>query len=226
MNLEILLTAIYLFILILVLLRIMYETRSSSKALAYVLLCLFVPVFGIIFYLVFGVNYWQKKKYSKKMSINDDVLNHIKQNISRYSEVSMQGKDDAVEQNEELSQMLLKDLGSPLTASNNVTVLTNDEKKFPDLQDAILLDKHHIHLEYYIYECDETGLAIIELLIKKAREGVKVRFIYDDFGSPTIKRKLEKRMRDAGIEIFAFHKIAFYLLANRFNYRNHRKPLF
>ena len=83
--------------------------------------------------------------------------------------------------------------------------------------------KHHIHLEYYIFEQDDTGKTIIELLITKAKEGVQVRFIYDDFGSPAIKNKIEKRLKDAGVEIYPFHKVHFYLLANRINYRNHRK---
>ena len=81
--------------------------------------------------------------------------------------------------------------------------------------------KHHIHMEYNIYEEDEIGSAIIELLIKKANEGVEVRFIYDDFGSPAIKKKVVKRMRESGIGIFPFSKVHFYLLANRINYRNH-----
>ncbi len=78
-------------------------------------------------------------------------------------------------------------------------------------------------MEYYIYEYGDIGKVIIELLIKKARQGVQVRFIYDDFGSPSIKKKIEKRMREAGIEVHPFHKVIFYLLANRINYRNHRK---
>ena len=47
--------------------------------------------------------------------------------------------------------------------------------------------------------------------------------VYDDFGSPTIKKKIESRLRDAGVEIFPFYKIQFYFFANRINYRNHRK---
>jgi len=102
-------------------------------------------------------------------------------------------------------------------------LLKNGENKFPELLKAIRSATHHIHLEYYIYECDDTGLEMIELLIEKAKKGIEIRFIYDDFGSPGIKKKVEQRMKLAGIEIFPFHKINFYLLANRINYRNHRK---
>jgi cardiolipin synthase len=104
-----------------------------------------------------------------------------------------------------------------------VKLLLNGEEKFPEVLEAIRNAKHHIHIEYYIYEWDEIGEQVAELLIQKANEGVKVRFIYDDFGSPNIKKKTEERMRKAGIEIYPFQKVHFYLLANRLNYRNHRK---
>ena len=215
-------TTVYLLIVAAVVLRILFETHSTSKTLAYILFCLFIPFLGVLFYLVFGINYWKKKRYSKKMKENGGLLNNLKQNVTQYDK-AMLNADESVTQNAELTSMLIRDLGSPLTCNNEVVLLANGEKKFPQLLAEIKAAKHHIHLEYYIYECDSTGMSIIELLIEKAKEGVKVRFIYDDFGSPTIKPKLERRMKAAGIEIYAFHKIKFYLLANRFNYRNHRK---
>jgi len=116
-----------------------------------------------------------------------------------------------------------KELRSPLTRRNKVKLLLNGEEKFPEVLEAIRNAKHHIHIEYYIYEWDEIGEQVAELLIQKANQGVKVRFIYDDFGSPNIKKRTEERMRKAGIEIYPFQKVHFYLLANRLNYRNHRK---
>lgn len=219
----VILIILYVAVLVLVLGRILFETNSSNKTLAYILLCIFIPVGGIVFYLLFGINYWRKKKYSKKMQENFGVLKHLKKNIVRYDKVSISSDDLPGPQNSELATMLIRDLGSPLTTSNNVTLLVNGERKFPELLKAIRAAKHHIHLEYYIYERDETGMSVIELLIEKAKQGVIVRFIYDDFGSPSIKKKLEKRMTSAGIEIYPFHKIKFYVLANRMNYRNHRK---
>jgi cardiolipin synthase len=214
---------VYFIILLLVCLRIVFETYSSTKAWAYLFFCIFVPVIGILFYLAFGINYWQKKLYTKKSTENDNMLEELKKEIRQYKEsevdvTSFRGNDEG-----ELAAMLLKDLQSPLTRHNRVKLLLNGEEKFPELMQCLSEAKHHIHMEYYIYEEDEIGSAIIELLIKKAKEGVEVRFIYDDFGSPTIKKKLEKRMHEAGIEIYPFSKVLFYLLANRINYRNHRK---
>jgi len=225
MNWYIIGIIIYLLLLIVIIIRILFETQSASKSLAYVMFVLFVPVAGMLFYLVFGINYWVKKKYAKKMAENAAFMNQIRQSVGVYDRVVLNAKDSAIAQNAELSYMLLKDLGSPLTRANDVTILANGENKFPELLKDIQHARHHIHVEYYIYECDETGMTLIEALIEKARQGVIVRFIYDDFGSPGINSKLEKRMKAAGIHVFAFHKIKFYLLANRFNYRNHRKIL-
>ena len=214
---------IYLFILFAVVARILNDTHSANKAMAYIMLCLFLPILGIIFYLVFGINYWKKKKYSEKAIKNFRMLEFLRKNISQYEKVVMKIDTMTVQENSELASLLIRDLGSPLTGQNKITLLTNGEEKFPNILDTIKSSTHHIHLEYYIYECDETGMKLIEALIEKALEGIKVRFIYDDFGSPGIKSSVEKKMTEAGIEIFAFHKIKYYLLANRFNYRNHRK---
>lgn len=214
---------IYIIILVLICLRIIYETRSTNKTLAYLLFCIFIPLIGIAFYLVFGINYWKKKLYEKKQSQDEKILDQLKKDISLYTEESLRQPDGAAADNNELAAMLIRDLHSPLTHKNSVKLLINGEEKFPELMKVLRDAQHHIHIEYYIYEQDNIGTAIIELLIQKAKEGVEVRFIYDDFGSPSIKKKIERRMREAGIQVYPFHKVHFYLLANRINYRNHRK---
>ncbi len=191
--------------------------------MAYIMLAIFLPVFGILFYFLFGVNYWKKRRYNKKSRENTAILQDLKKGIVQYDGSAVQHLDESVQQHSELAAMLVRDLGSPLTKNNKIKLLKNGEGKFPDLLDAIRKAKHHIHMEYYIYEYDTIGNEIIELLIEKAKEGVEVRLIYDDFGSPTIKKSTEKRMRDAGAAVHPFHKVRFYLFANRINYRNHRK---
>ena len=223
MNWALIGLAIYIVILALVCLRIIYETHSSSKTMAYLLFCIFIPLVGILFYLAFGINYWRKKLYTRKMRDDEKMLEELKKHVLHYEEVAIKKEDLQEDDYAELSAMLLKDLQSPLTGNNKVKLLLNGEEKFPELLAALEQAKHHIHIEYYIFEQDGIGSVIIELLIRKAEEGVQVRFIYDDFGSPSIKKKIEKRMRTAGVEIQPFHKVHFYILANRINYRNHRK---
>jgi len=215
--------AVYVAIVIAVCLRVIYETRSATKTMAYLLLILFIPIGGVVFYILFGINFWKTKLYSRKSMDDEKMLNRLKKEMEIYMKETISPNDLAVENNRELAVMVEKELRSPLTRRNKVKLLLNGEEKFPEVLEALRNAKHHIHIEYYIYEQDEIGEQIEELLILKAREGVKVRFIYDDFGSPNIKKKTEELMRNAGIEIYPFQKVHFYLLANRLNYRNHRK---
>lgn len=214
---------IYLLIVIFVCLRIVYDTRSTTKTLAYLLFAVFVPVFGILFYFFFGINYRNKKMYSKKLFENTGMARKLREELYQYSKQTFNENDAAVQNNKELAYMLVNDTMSPLTSGNTVKILLNGENKFPEVISALQEAKHHIHIEYYIYEDDEIGTAIGDLLIKKAQEGVAVRFIYDDFGSRSIRRKFVSQLRDSGVKAFPFFKISFIPFANRINYRNHRK---
>ncbi|MDR6783068.1 cardiolipin synthase [Pedobacter africanus] len=223
MNWWLIAEVTYVLVLILVCLRIVYDTRSTTKTLAYLLFAIFVPILGMIFYFSFGINYRHRKMYSKKLYENDDLATKFQQNIQNYSEQTFKDNHAAVIGNKELAFMVLKDSMSPLTANNAVKLLVNGENKFPEVLEAIKNAKHHIHIEYYIYEDDRIGAAIENALIKKAKEGVTVRFIYDDFGSRDIRKKLVPRLKGGGVLAFPFLKVHFMLLANRLNYRNHRK---
>ncbi len=223
MNWAILVIIIYIALLLVVCIHIISITRHTNKALAYLLFAVFIPVIGIGFYLLFGINYWEKRRYNKKTAANGEILQQLKKDIVQYEGAIIPYQDGSVQQHAELAAMLVRDLGSPLTKNNHIKVLQNGEEKFPELLQTIRNAKHHIHIEYYIYEYDDIGTQIIDLLIQKATEGVEVRFIYDDFGSPSIKMGTEKKLKEAGGSVFPFHKVRFYLLANRINYRNHRK---
>ena len=223
MNWLLLSSIVYCMVLIVVCLKILYATHDTNKTLAYLLFCIFIPVIGILFYTTFGVNYWHKRKYSKKSARDVAILDQLQSGIAGYNDVIVPRNAATLQQNSELVSLLVRDLGSPLTKNNEVKLLVNGEQKFPEMMEAIRQAKQHIHIEYYIYEYDNTGSSLVDLLIEKATQGVEVRFIYDDFGSPSINNKTEARMQAAGIQIYPFHKIKFYLLANRINYRNHRK---
>ncbi len=210
-------------VLIFVCLRIIYDTRSTTKTLAYLLFAIFVPFAGMIFYFLFGINYRHRKMYSKKLINNEVLARELKEKLYRYSKQTFTESDAAVQNNKELAYLLLNDNTSPLTSHNSVKLLINGENKFPELLQALQAAKHHIHLEYYIYEDDEIGRAIETLLIQKAKEGVTIRFIYDDFGSRSIRKKLVPRLKAGNVKAFPFLKVHFIAFANRLNYRNHRK---
>lgn len=209
--------------MVLVCLRIIYETRTNAKTLAYLLLVIFLPLFGIFFYLSFGTNYRKRKIYSKKLIKDENLAKKLEADIFQYSKHNFEQADPAIQSTRELALMLVKDSMSPLTGNNDVKLLINGENKFPSVLEALHSAKEHIHIEYYIYEDDEIGRTIESILIQKVREGVTVRFIYDDFGSRSVRRKLVPRLKKSGIKTFPFYKVIFIAAANRINYRNHRK---
>ncbi len=222
MNWLLVAEIIYLIILILVCVRIIYDTRSNTKTLAYLLLTIFIPVVGMIFYFSFGINYRKRKIYTKKLFTDAAMAGLLNDKIISRSRKTLRHSDIA-RTNRELAYMLANDTGSALTSGNDVKLLVNGENKFPEVIKALEAARRHIHIEYYIYEDGEIGRAIEEVLIRKAREGVTVRFIYDAFGSRSIRRKLVRRLRAAGVQAFPFYEVIFIAFANRLNYRNHRK---
>lgn len=222
MNWLLIAEIVYLVILILVCVRIIYDTRSNTKTLAYLLLTIFIPIAGMIFYFSFGVNYRKRKIYTKKLFTDAAMAGVLNEKIISRSRHTLQ-QSNIARTNRELAYMLAKDTGSALTSGNDVKLLVNGEKKFPEVMKALEAAREHIHIEYYIYEDGEIGRAIEEVLIRKAQEGVTVRFIYDAFGSRSIRKKLVPRLKAAGVQAFPFYEILFIAFANRLNYRNHRK---
>ena len=85
MNWILIIELLYLLVLVIVCIRIIYDTDSTAKTLAYLLLAIFLPLFGIFFYFSFGINYRKRELYSKKIINDDNLWDQIKQNISLYS---------------------------------------------------------------------------------------------------------------------------------------------
>lgn len=212
----------YTLLVIIVILRVLYDTRSSTKALAYILFILFVPFAGMLFYFSFGINYRKRKLYSKKIGLDEPLRLEIQKNRNAYSETILHSGLIS-EKHKTLAEFIRRSGNSPLTATNQTKLLINGEEKFPELVAALQEAKSHIHLEYYIYENDFTGNKIAEILIQKALEGLEVRFMYDDFGSHSLGKSFLKKLNDAGVQTAPFYKIKWYAFASRINYRNHRK---
>lgn len=217
------LEVIYVLIIILTCLRIIYDTRSTIKTLAYLMLTVFFPVVGMVIYFCIGTNYRKRKLYSKKIIKDVNIQRRIGQQLYLESKRSWGTVPEEMARFQKLARLLLKDGQSLLSGRNQVDILFNGEEKFPAVLQSLRDAQHHIHIEYYIFEDDLIGNQIKEVLIAKARAGVQVRLIYDDFGSRSIRNKLVPELQAAGVEAYPFYKILFIALANRLNYRNHRK---
>jgi|GEM_PF-44051 len=124
---------------------------------------------------------------------------------------------------QQIIQLLQRNSNSPLLQLESMEVYTWGydmyEALFVDLERA----EEYIHLQAYIFGADTVLDRLTELLVRKAEEGVTIRIIYDHLGSYDVPSSYWRRMREAGIQVYAFMRVAFPLLSTTVNYRNHRK---
>lgn len=120
----------------------------------------------------------------------------------------------------------IKEKNIPYTKNNDVLVLNGAHAKFGSLLDDISKAKHHIHLEYFNFRNDSINKVLIEALVKKVREGVEVRAMFDAFGNMSndspLKNKDLEAIRAQGIQIVKFDPIRFPWINHAFS-RDHRK---
>ena len=114
----------------------------------------------------------------------------------------------------------------PVTQHNKLTLLTSGRSKFAHLFDDIRRAKKDIHLEYFNFRNDSIAKELFTLLAEKAKEGVEVRAMFDDFGNLSNSRPLRKEhlkmLNDRGIEIVKFDPIRFPYV-NHIFCRDHQK---
>ncbi len=117
--------------------------------------------------------------------------------------------------------------GNPLSLGNRVTLLEDGAETYSAMLAAIAAARHHIHLETYIFEADDTGKQFAQALVARAKAGVKVRVIYDAVGSIRTPREFFKAMADGGVELLEFNPVSAEGLTKggleALNQRDHRK---
>ncbi|CAM4350823.1 cardiolipin synthetase [Bacillus manliponensis] len=198
---------------------IFIENRSPQSTLAWLLILALFPVIGVFLYALFGRSRWRRKKHLHRAEEQRRLFREILANNSINPELPTSFQTRSLD----LTQAVQKFGGGPVANETKATLLTNGDQTFSEILKAIEQAKHHIHIQYYIYRSDEVGTQIRDALIKKAKEGVIVRFLYDDLGSYTLKSPFLKPMKDVGIEIIEFDSILSPWLLETVNYRNHRK---
>jgi cardiolipin synthase len=125
---------------------------------------------------------------------------------------------------EKLTDAVRKSLTRPLVADNAVTALVDGPQTFAAIEAAVAKAKHHIHVETYIFSDDELGENFAQLLIRRRKEGLEVRVIYDAVGSLTTPRKFFEELRDGGVDTIEFHPInPVKTWIWKFQNRDHRK---
>ena len=211
-------TVKHLFILTIIIgtiLVIIFENRNPVKTIAWCMVLTFMPVIGLLLYIVFGMDNRQRRQ------IKDEDLRRLKaitetrqsDNIASVTSV----------QYENLACMLRNMNQAYPLEGNNVEIMTD----FRTMSDRLVADiesaRHHINMLFFKFEDDAAGRRIADALIRKAEEGVQVRLIYDEAGNLMVPRRFYKRLRKNGIQVRGFIRIFLPILSRDYNSRNHRK---
>ena len=121
---------------------------------------------------------------------------------------------------EQLSKRLCQ---MPATHGNEVRIYQEAGVTYAALEAAIRNAEHHVHLEYYIWQPDDTGRHFRDLLVEKARAGVECRLLLDAVGCWRLTRRFLKPLTDAGCRVAFFMPIYGTRRRLSMHLRNHRK---
>lgn len=217
LSLSFLITSIAIAIIIIL------EKRSPFKTAAWVLVLVLIPLIGLIFYLFFGQEYRKKKLFSRRGLKALGRYRSITSRQLRTIQKSEYQLPPQIGHFKKIISLLLNNSNAIVTTGNQLTILNNGKKTMEAVFNALSQARHHIHLEYYIIEDDQTGNRLKEILLERRKAGVEVRIIIDDVGSWGLGRKYIRELKQAGIDIYPFMEVRFPRLTGKVNYRNHRK---
>ena len=207
---------LFLLAVVITLVVIVMENRNPYKTLAWVLVLVFLPVVGLVLYYFFGQDTRKERLISKKGF----------KRLTRYPMMEFQ-MQESFKVSEEKQHQLIRffqrvNLALPFEG-NSMKIFQDGSSMLQALLATINSAKHHIHVEFYIFEDDAVGCLVKDALIEKAREGVEIRVLYDDVGCWKVPHRFYDEMREAGIEVRGFLKVRFPRFTSKVNYRNHRK---
>ena len=212
-------SALSVFSIIVVLFLNMKEENASYK-IGWIILIMALPVFGGLFYLIFGNKRPSRIMRSKLIREHDAAAPFLMQDENLAQE--LRKYDDRAFGT---SSYIKASSGYPLYSDTATKYYPVGEEMFSDMISEMEKAKKYIFFEYFIVDQGVMWDKMLDTLVKKVKEGVDVRMIYDDVGSMfLLPRDFEKRVESLGIKCMAFNKFR-PIVSIVMNHRDHRKIL-
>lgn len=192
-------------------------TRTSQGAIAWIVSLNTLPYVSVPAYWVFGRSKFQG--YVVGRSQEDSEIGALlvpKIAAARALEVELPRERRGIEALERLADV-------PFLGGNRVELLVDGERTFESLLAGIEGARRYVLVQFYIVRDDELGRRLAELLERKAREGVRVHLLYDEFGSRKLGKEFVRSLSAAGVAVRHFHSTRGRGNRLQVNFRNHRK---
>jgi cardiolipin synthase len=218
---ELLFQAALIVSAVIAVLTIVLERRRPTATLAWILALVLLPVVGLIAYVFIGRRKARRSRRSRRRRTLHPT--EATADIAKL-ERSPSGMPP---QTTGLLRLALSSSAAPVRRANQVLILPKPREAFAAMEEAIAAAEHRIHMQFYIWRGDDTGRRMIELLCERAAAGVKVRLLYDDFGSIGTPLRHFEPLRAAGGQLARFGalRLRFARPTSRLDFRNHRKLL-
>ncbi|NTU59740.1 MAG: cardiolipin synthase [Deltaproteobacteria bacterium] len=189
---------------VLLALAILSGRKEAKATLGWLLLVLIFPYLGAIAYFIFGRP--PQPLLTRKSTFS-----------AKYLPSDVAGQTEPLARTSRLTGM------GPILC-RNLEFLPGAEAKYPRLLADIEAAKRRVVLCYYVFRRDATGRRFLNLLERKAREGVEVCFLYDGWGAIWLNfGHFLRPYKEGGVRARPYHPVADPLQMSRLNFRNHRK---
>jgi cardiolipin synthase len=189
---------------------IVLQKREPVATLSWLMSLALLPYVGFLIYFLLGPQKIQRQRLRRGRS---------RTGLDQFSSPA-NGDPQCLE----LARLAQATTGLPAASTATADWLVDGHATYEALLEAIAGARHHVHLEYYIWNPDRTGLRLRDALVARAREGVQVRLLLDAVGAGRMRKRHLQPLVDAGAEVGWFHPTRFRPFTRPWlNLRTHRK---
>ncbi len=202
---------------------VLRRRSEPMSMLAWIFAIVTLPVVGMVTYVLLGTVRIRRRAGRRRRRVASliDRARRYAETRARQAEQDAEARLPAdIASVERLPRRLLN---VPATFGNDVRVFEEANATYYALEAAILEARESLHLEYYIWQPDRTGVHFRDLVVQKAREGVECRVLLDAVGSWAVSNAFVKPMEEAGARVSFFLPINPLRKRWSVNLRNHRK---
>lgn len=193
---------------------------SASYKLAWTLLVVALPVAGMVLYVLWGGNI-----QSKRLNLLPTPPPQSRESERRQSQLSQERLNRLLPNWRRAAQLLYR-RDFLIYQDTRVTYFPTGRDFFDDAIARMEKAERFILLEYFILAEGRLWDRMLEVLTERARQGVEIKIIFDDFGNITRMRgETIEQMQADGMEVRIFNPVHQYVNRLYFNYRDHRKIL-
>lgn len=203
---------------VIVVLKLNSKNTNSAMKMPWIMLIMAFPVMGLSLYLLFEI--LGDPGVGKRLrAVREDMKKEIPENARRaFAHLEAQ---DITAANQ--SRYLWNSAGYPVYENTLVTYYPEAALAFEAMKRQLEKAEKFIFMEYFIVEDRSAFRELEEILVRKAKQGVQVRLMYDDIGSVgKVNMAFAKRLNEEGIHCVPFNP-AVPLLHLFMNHRDHRK---